>query len=105
MNAEEISELKILVNKLKFKAGQKANNLHDLIEDRLMTDFEDIPWFAITPYEACKEWSTKNKELQKVKQKPENSGTESLFSKTIGIWLIFESANKSFLKYDCYRFA
>jgi len=29
MKAEEISELEILVNKLKFRAGQKASDLHD----------------------------------------------------------------------------
>ena len=73
MKAEEIGELEILVNKLKFKAGQKASDLHDLIEDRLMTDFEDIPSFAKNAYEACKEWSTKNKELQAAKQKPASS--------------------------------
>ena len=55
MSAEEIGELEILVNKLKFRAGQKASDLHDLIEDRLMTDFEDIPSFAEIAYLACKE--------------------------------------------------
>lgn len=73
MTIEEIGELEILVNKLKFRAGQKASDLHDLIEDRLMTDFEDIPSFAKTAYEACKEWSTKNKELQAARQKPVSS--------------------------------
>jgi len=63
MTAEEICELEILVNKLKFKAGQKASDLHDLIEDRLLTDFEDIPQFAEIAYKACKEWNNKNKEL------------------------------------------
>lgn len=73
MKAEEINELEILVNKLKFKAGQKASDLHDLIEDRLMTDFEDIPSFAKSAYEACKEWSNKNKELMAIKQNRTNS--------------------------------
>jgi len=73
MKAEEIGELEILVNKLKFRAGQKASDLHDLIEDRLMTDFEDIPSFAEIAYLACKEWSTKNKELLAAKQNPVNS--------------------------------
>lgn len=72
MKAEEIGELEILVNKLKFKAGQKASDLHDLIEDRLMKDFEDIPSFAEIAYQACKEWSTKNKELLAAKQNPVN---------------------------------
>lgn len=73
MKPEEISELEILVNKLKFKAGQKASDLHDLIEDRLLTDFEDIPSFAEISYLACKEWSKKNKELLLAKQNMKNS--------------------------------
>jgi hypothetical protein len=68
MDAQEISELEVLVNKLKFKAGQKASDLHDLIEDRLLTDFEDIPSFAEMAYQACNEWSTKNKELLAARQ-------------------------------------
>lgn len=73
MKPEEISELEILVNKLKFKAGQKASDLHDLIEDRLLTDFEDIPSFAEISYLACKEWNKKNKELLLAKQNMKNS--------------------------------
>jgi hypothetical protein len=42
MNAEEIKILEVLVNKLKFNAGQKANDLHDFIEDCLLTYFEDV---------------------------------------------------------------
>jgi hypothetical protein len=68
MKAEEIGELEIFVNKLKFIAGQKASDLHDLIEDRLMTDFEKIPFYSETVYTACKEWNTKNKELLDAKQ-------------------------------------
>ena len=68
MDAREMSELEILVNKLKFRAGQKASDLHDLIEDRLLTDFEDIPSFAEMAYLACKKWSVKSKELLAVKQ-------------------------------------
>ena len=68
MDAKEISELEVLVNKLKFKASQKASDLHDLIEDRLLTDFEDIPSFAEMAYQACNEWNTKNKELLAARQ-------------------------------------
>jgi Protein of unknown function (DUF683). len=68
MTAIEISEMEILVNKLKYKAGQKASDLHDLIEDRLLTDFEDIPIYAERAFLACKEWSDKNKELLAAKQ-------------------------------------
>lgn len=73
MKAEEIGELEILVNKLKFNAGQKASDLHDLIEDRLLADFEEIPAYAEDAYAACKAWSIKNKELLAAKQNPGNS--------------------------------
>jgi len=72
MNAEEINELEVLVNKLKYKAGQKASDLHDLIEDRLLTDFEEIPSFAEKTYFACKEWNDKNKELLAAKLELKN---------------------------------
>ena len=67
MSPQEIAELERLVNKLKFKAGQKASHLHDLIEDRLLTDFEEIPSSAEATYEACKEWHEKYQELLKVR--------------------------------------
>ena len=68
MDAKEISELEVLINKLKYKAGQQASELHDLIEDRLLIDFESIPIFAEKTYLACKEWSDKQKELMAAKQ-------------------------------------
>lgn len=67
MSTEEIALLEKEVNKLKFKAGQKASELHDLIEDRLLTDFEDIPAFAEAAHAACKAWSDKEKELKQIK--------------------------------------
>ncbi len=67
MTEEQIKELEKEVNKLKFKAGLRASEVHDLVEDRLLTDFEDLPAFAETAYKACKAWSEKNKELLKVK--------------------------------------
>lgn len=73
MNAEEMQDLEVLVNKLKYKAGQKASDLHDLIEDRLLTDFESIPLFAEKAYLACKEWNDKHNELLAIKQSRKNS--------------------------------
>nr|WP_321451978.1 CCE_0567 family metalloprotein [uncultured Carboxylicivirga sp.] len=68
MSSEEIKQLETEVNKLKFKASMKASELHDLVEDRLLTDFEDLIPFAETTYAACKAWSDKNKELVKLKK-------------------------------------
>ncbi|WP_372776149.1 CCE_0567 family metalloprotein [Mangrovibacterium sp.] len=67
MSSEEIAKLETEINRLKFKAGQKASELHDLIEDRLLTDFEDIPAFAEAAYVACKAWSDKQNELTQIK--------------------------------------
>ena len=64
MATEEYKELERYVNKLKFTANQKASDLHDLIEDRLLSDFEDIPSFAEATYQACKEWYKKRTELK-----------------------------------------
>ncbi len=63
MTEEQLKELEIKVKKAKFKLSQKASELHDLIEDRLLADFEDIPAFAEATYIACKEWSELNKQL------------------------------------------
>ncbi|WP_282039657.1 CCE_0567 family metalloprotein [Saccharicrinis aurantiacus] len=63
MSNEEIKELEKRVNKLKFIASQKGGDLHDLVEDRLLTDFEDLKSFAEVTYTACKAWSDLNKEL------------------------------------------
>jgi len=63
MSPEELKELEKEVNKLKFKATQKASELHDLVEDRLLMDFEDIPAVAEATFAACKKWSEKNREF------------------------------------------
>lgn len=64
MSTIDVEALKKEVNKLKFKATQKASELHDLIEDRLLTDFEDIPAFAEETYSACKAWKEKESLLK-----------------------------------------
>ena len=66
--SEEIKDLEKLVNKLKYVASQKRGELPDLVEDRLLTDFEDLIPYAETTYAACLAWSKKNKELQLAKE-------------------------------------
>jgi len=63
MSTEETVDLGKQVAKLKFIAGQKASELHDLIEDRLWTDFEEIPAVSEAAYTACKAWKEKQAEL------------------------------------------
>lgn len=63
MDSEELKALQAQVNKLKFKAVQKGGDLHDLVEDRLLNDFENLISLAEDTYVACKAWSDLNKEL------------------------------------------
>jgi len=67
MSTEEIKDLEKQVSKLKFVAGQKASELHDLVEDRLWSDFEDIPAVSEMVYNACKAWKQKQEELNAAK--------------------------------------
>ncbi len=67
MNTSEIIELEKSVNKAKFKLSQEAGILHDLIEDRLMDDFEDIPALSEAAYKAALEWYALRQQLNAVK--------------------------------------
>ena len=68
MNDEEIKELEKKVSKAKFILSQKASELHDLIEDRLMAEYAEIPAYAEATFLAGKEWDILNKELIKAKK-------------------------------------
>ncbi len=63
MSTEETKDIEKQAAKLKFIASQKASELHDLIEDRLWTDFEDIPAVSEATYNACQAWKEKLEEL------------------------------------------
>ena len=68
MTEEQIKELEKQVSKARFKLGQKAGELHDLIEDRLPADYREIPAYADATFSACEEWDKLNQELNKVKK-------------------------------------
>jgi hypothetical protein len=63
MSPEETKDLEKQVAKLTFISGKKSSDLHDLIEDRLWAEFEDIPAVSEAAYNACKVWQTKQDEL------------------------------------------
>ena len=57
---ERQAELKALakaVSTAKRIASEKAGELHDLVEDRLPTAYEDIPGIAQATYDACRAWA------------------------------------------------
>lgn len=43
--------------KAKRIAGEKAMELHDLVEDRLPAAYEDLPALAEETYAACRNWA------------------------------------------------
>jgi len=67
MSTSEIIELEKAVNKAKFRLTQEAGALHDLIEDRLMSDFKDIPAFSEAVFKAACEWNAIREKLNSVK--------------------------------------
>ncbi len=63
MTPEELKALEKAVKKSKRIAGEKAMELHDLVEDRLPAAFMDIMPIATETFEACKAWDEANKAL------------------------------------------
>jgi len=68
MTEEQIKDLEKQVSKARFQLGQKAGELHDLIEDRLPADYREIPAYAEAAFSACEEWDKLNLELIKAKK-------------------------------------
>lgn len=54
--------------KAKRIAGEKAMELHDLVEDGLPGAFENLPKVAQETYEACKAWADANAALKAAEQ-------------------------------------
>jgi hypothetical protein len=67
MDTSEVIALEKAVNKAKFKLTQEAGALHDLIEDRLMSGFEEIPLFSDATYKAACEWHELKQKLDAAK--------------------------------------
>lgn len=64
MTPEELKKLEKEVKKTKRLAGEKAMELHDLIEDRLPDAYLELMGVAQATYDACKAWDDANKALQ-----------------------------------------
>ncbi len=63
MNEDELKDLDKEVRKLKRIASEWASQLHDLVEDRLPSAYEDIHPIAQSTYDACKAWADANARL------------------------------------------
>jgi hypothetical protein len=69
METVDIVALEKSVNKAKFKLSQVAGALHDLIEDRLMADFNELPELSKATYSAACEWFELKQALDEAKKK------------------------------------
>ncbi|MGR9052393.1 MAG: CCE_0567 family metalloprotein [Gammaproteobacteria bacterium] len=64
MTPEEIKKLEKEVKKTKRLAGEKAMELHDLIEDRLPDAYLELMGVAQATFDACKAWDDANKAFE-----------------------------------------
>lgn len=63
MSDDELKALEKDVNKKKRIATEWASQIHDLVEDRLLTDYNDLPELARKTQEACVAWAEAKKVL------------------------------------------
>lgn len=63
MNEEELKALEKLVRKRKRIATEMASEVHDLVEDRLWSDFESLMNLCKRTYDACVAWKEAEQEL------------------------------------------
>lgn len=64
MNADELKALEKAVKIAKRIASERASELHDLVEDKLPADYEQIPLISQATYDACKAWAEANQRYQ-----------------------------------------
>lgn len=63
MTEEELKALQKAVRKKKRIATEMASEVHDLVEDRLWSDYENLKDLSQRTYQACLEWDQANKAL------------------------------------------
>lgn len=66
MDDEEFKALQKSVRKKKRIATEMASEIHDLVEDRLWTDYESLIELSQKTYNACLEWAEAEKTLNEV---------------------------------------
>lgn len=66
MNDEELKSLKKEVSTKKRIATEWASQIHDLVEDRLFTDYGTLIELARQTAAACEEWAEAKSKLESV---------------------------------------
>lgn len=64
MNPEELKALEKAVRKKKRIATEMASEIHDLVEDRLWTDYESLIELSQKTYQACLDWKQAEQTLE-----------------------------------------
>lgn len=64
MTDEELKALDKEAKKRKRIASEWASQLHDLVEDRLWSAYEELPAIAQSTFEACQAWAEAEKALK-----------------------------------------
>lgn len=64
MNEDELKAMQKAVRKKKRIATELASEVHDIVEDRLWTDYENLLEISQKTYDACVAWAHASKELE-----------------------------------------
>lgn len=64
MTDEELKKLQKEVRKAKRIATEWASQVHDLVEDNLWTDYENLPELAQKTLDACLAWKAAQEKLE-----------------------------------------
>lgn len=64
MTEEELKALKKEVSQKKRIATEWASQIHDLVEDRLLIDYRQLPELAAQAHQACLDWAEANARLE-----------------------------------------
>ncbi|MEZ5840242.1 MAG: CCE_0567 family metalloprotein [Hyphomicrobiales bacterium] len=71
---DELKDLRKATKRTRRIAGEKAMELHDLVEDRLPEAYEELMLVAGETYEACKAWAAAEAELAAAEAALESKG-------------------------------
>ena len=64
MTEEELKALKKEVSQKKRIATEWASQIHDLVEDRLLIDYRQLPELAAQAHQPCLDWSEASARLE-----------------------------------------
>ncbi|HEX8545057.1 MAG TPA: CCE_0567 family metalloprotein [Pseudomonas sp.] len=63
---EQLKALQKEVSQKKRIATEWAAQIHDLVEDRLLSDYHQLPQLAMQTQKACEDWAEARKRLDKL---------------------------------------